>query len=39
MCLLVQYSCDSLLCLFSLAIHLSILGNYGAITSILYSLS
>ena len=37
--LLVQYSLDSSLSMSSLAIHLSILGNYIAITSKLYFLS
>ena len=39
MCLLVQYSLDSLLSMSSLAIHLSIIGNSVAITSKLYFLS
>ena len=37
--MLVQYSLDSLLSMSSLAIHLSILGNFVAITSRLYFLS
>ena len=39
MCLLVQYSLDSSLSMSSLAIHLSMLGNFVAIISKLYFLS
>ena len=39
MCLLVQYLLESTLSMSSLAIHLSILGNFVAITSKLYFLS
>ena len=38
MCLLVQYSLDSSLSMSSLAIHLSMLGNFVAIISKLYFL-
>ena len=39
MCLLIQYSFDSLLSMSALAIHLSMLGKFVAIISKLYFLS